>query len=90
MCEISHRPGRTVPSTAVYNIVDDNGQYAGRQETLEQGKTFPPTRGGSERGYKLYRVAKSPSPGRFAFRARARRAALRGYGVAGELSATDR
>ena len=90
MCEISHSPGRTVPSTAVYNLVDDNGQYAGRQETLEQGETFPPTHGGHERAYKLYRIVRSPSPRRFTFRARVRRPAPRGYGVAGELKATDR
>ena len=86
MCEISHSPGRRVPSTAVYNLVDESGRYAGRQETLEQGEMFPPTRGGNERAYKLYRIAKSPNAGRFAFRARVRRPVLRGYEVAGGLS----
>lgn len=47
-----------VPSTAVYNLVDENNQYTGREETHEEGKTFPQTRGGNERAYKLYRVLK--------------------------------
>ena len=47
-----------MPSTAVYNLVDENNQYTGRQETHEQGNTFPQTRGGNERAYKLYQIAK--------------------------------
>ena len=53
-----YKPGQTVPSTAVYNLVDENNQYTGRQETHEQGNTFPQTRGGNERAYKLYQIAK--------------------------------
>jgi hypothetical protein len=49
-----------VPSTAVYSLVDENNQYAGRQEIHEQGKTFPATRGGKERAYKLSRIVKRP------------------------------
>jgi hypothetical protein len=73
MCHISHSPGQRVPTAAVYNLVDENGQHAGREETLEQGATFPPTRGGYERAYQLYQIVRSPSPRRFAFRARVRR-----------------
>lgn len=54
----AYKPGQTVPSTAVYNVVDANDQYAGRQEIHEQGTTFPPTRGGRERAYKLSRIVK--------------------------------
>ncbi len=48
-----------MPSTGVYTLVDENGHYAGRQEQHEQGTTFPPTRGGKERRYKLDRIVKS-------------------------------
>ncbi|MFZ0381158.1 MAG: hypothetical protein WCD11_06335 [Solirubrobacteraceae bacterium] len=49
-----------MPSTGVYTLVDDNGRAAGREEIHEQGTTFPPTRGGNERRYKLARIVKSP------------------------------
>lgn len=55
-----YKPGQSVPSTAVYSLVDENNQYAGRQEIHEQGKTFPATRGGKERAYKLSRIVKRP------------------------------
>jgi len=55
-----YHPGQTVPSTGVYALVDQDGRYTGREETHEQGTTFPPTRGGDERRYALARIIKSP------------------------------
>jgi hypothetical protein len=55
-----YKPGQIVPSTAVYTLVDEANQYAGRQEIHEQGNTFPPTRGGNERAYKLSQIIKRP------------------------------
>jgi hypothetical protein len=51
-----------VPYTAVYNLLDKNDQVAGRQETYEQGKAFPPTRGANECGYKVSHLVKRPKP----------------------------
>lgn len=56
----AYHPGQTVPSTAVYTLVDQHGRFAGREETCEKGTTFPPTRGGKEHGYKLTRLVKAP------------------------------
>jgi hypothetical protein len=53
-------PGQTVPSTAVYTLVTEDGRAAGREEIHEQGTTFPPTRGGNEARYKLTRIVKNP------------------------------
>jgi hypothetical protein len=55
-----YKPGQTVPSTGVYSLVDENDSFAGRREIHEQGNTFPPTRGGKERAYKLFQIVKRP------------------------------
>ena len=49
-----YRPGQRVPVSGIYNVVDQYGNYAGRQDTCEEGETFPPTRSPSEYGYTLY------------------------------------
>lgn len=61
-------PGHLVPYTAVYNLVDENDQITGRQEQLEKGTTFPPTRGGREHRYKLEQLVKTPKQKRRWFR----------------------
>ena len=51
-----YRPGETVPVSGIYNVVDLNGAYQGRQVTGEAGRTFEPTRHGTaEYGFVLYR-----------------------------------
>lgn len=50
-----YRPGNTVPYSGIYNVVNVNGTYMGRQITPEGGETFPPvitSRG--EYGFVLY------------------------------------
>ena len=54
--EETYRPGQTVPVSGIYNVVDLQGTYQGRQVTGEAGRTFEPTRHGTaEYGYALYR-----------------------------------
>jgi hypothetical protein len=49
-----YRPGERVPVSGIYNVVTVTGAYAGRQDTCEQGDTFPPTRRVGEYGYLLH------------------------------------
>jgi hypothetical protein len=50
-----YRPGQTVPVSGIYNVVDANGTYVGRQITSEEGETFSPARHGTnEYGYVLH------------------------------------
>ena len=49
-----YRPGQTVPVSGIYNVVTSSGTYAGRQDTCEQGDTFPPTIRVGEYGYTLH------------------------------------
>jgi hypothetical protein len=50
-----YRPGERVPVSGIYNVVTATGAYAGRQDTCEQGDTFPPTRRVGEYGYTLHK-----------------------------------
>ena len=48
-----YRPGQRVPVSGIYNVVDASGNYTGRQDTCEEGDTFPPTKFANEYGYTL-------------------------------------
>jgi hypothetical protein len=48
-----YRPGQRVPVSGIYNVVNAYGTYMGRQDTCEEGETFPPTISPSEYGYVL-------------------------------------
>lgn len=50
-----HRPGETVPTSGIYNVVNTSGFYMGRQVTCVYGEPFPPTNAG-EYGFTLYQA----------------------------------
>lgn len=54
MSGVTYRPGNTVPTSGIYNVVDVWGAYAGRQVTCVEGEPFPPTIYANEWGYQLY------------------------------------
>jgi len=48
-----HRPGDTVPTSGIYNVVNSLGSYMGRQVTCVYGEPFPPTVYAGEYGFML-------------------------------------
>ena len=48
-----YRPGNTVPTSGIYNVVDVYGSYLGYQRTCVKGEPFPPLTS-SGYGFTLY------------------------------------
>jgi hypothetical protein len=51
-----YRPGQTVPTSGIYNVVNSYGSYMGRQVTCVKNEPFPPTQNVGEYGYTLYQA----------------------------------
>jgi hypothetical protein len=48
-----YRPGDIVPVSGIYNVVNSQGFYVGRQDTFVAGTRFSPVRTPAEYGYVL-------------------------------------
>ena len=57
MATTIYRPGDIVPTSGLYAVVDQQGNYQGRQDTFVQGTRFSPVHRPNEFGYVLARAA---------------------------------